>query len=99
MLADDKRDGTRQMSRHNHTLISLALMTTLFNVKSQTIYRWHSSTDDRPKMLPEPDIHVGRTPLWWEDTILAWAEGRGLQVNEAALNQIRAAQVRTPVRT
>lgn len=74
------------------TLISLALMTDLFNVAPQTVYRWNTASGDRPKMLPEPDLHVGRTPLWDEHTILTWANERGMKVNEIALASIRRDQ-------
>jgi hypothetical protein len=34
------------------------------------------SGDSRPGDLPEPDHHVGRTPVWLEATIEAWEKGR-----------------------
>lgn len=73
-------------------LISLAVMCRLFDRSSQTVYRWNTSSGGREKMLPEPLLHVGGTPLWDEFTILAWAQERGLPVNESVLREIRREQ-------
>lgn len=74
------------------TLISLALMTELFDVTAQTCYRWNCERNGRPRVLPEPTVMVGRTPLWDEATILAWAESRGYSPDLVALERLRTQQ-------
>lgn len=83
------------MTAKRQVLISLSLMTSLFpKLAPQTIYRWNVASGGRPKMLPEPDLWVGRTPLWDEETILTWAEERKLKVDESGLREIRMSQHR-----
>lgn len=77
-------------------LLSLACMVELFDVKKQTVYRWNTASAGRPKLLPDPLVVVGRTPLWAEDTIVSWAEGRGLRVDRVALRRIRRQQEAKP---
>jgi hypothetical protein len=73
-------------------LISLALMGELFGVATQTAYRWNTASGGREKMLPEPTVKVGTTPLWSEEVLIEWACSRGMKWDEDVLTRIRGEQ-------
>lgn len=76
-------------------LLGLAEIARLFpQVAQQTVYRWRVVRGKSGPALPEPVLTVSKTPMWTEDTILEFAEARGLRVDRAELKKIRRAQGR-----
>jgi len=81
-------EDTVQTSPELPVLLGLAELTALFpQFTKQSIYRWRTR-----KNLPEPVVVVSGTPMWSEDTILAWAEETHRPVNKTALRKIRREQ-------
>lgn len=69
-------------------LLGLTEMVDLFpGVAKQTVYRWRTRGN-----LPAPLRVVSGTPMWDEETVLAWAKERKLDVDRGALRKIRKAQ-------
>ena len=56
--------------KHESPLLTSTEVADLLGVKVNTVTAWRSR-----HRMPEPDVTYGRTPLWREDTILAW-QGR-----------------------
>lgn len=54
-------------------LLTMGEIATWFKRERGTVEYWRTSGK-----LPEPDLTLGRTPGWYEDTLLAWGRRTGL---------------------
>lgn len=65
-------------------LLTIKDIAVILDVQEKSARLYHESAQRRRREhraravdMPEPDFHVGRTPVWREATILAWKDRRG----------------------
>lgn len=76
-------------------LLGLREMAEIFPVAPQTVYRWRVRRQgSNGQALPAPLVEISGTPIWDEQTVLAFGEGRGLKPDAKVLARIRREQRR-----